>query len=302
MRALAIACAIWALALPAAAWAQVAAPAFNPFTIRESGNPAVQQWRPDSFVGAGLADGTLDQPTQTADISGKFAQLTLVGERLSFGLSWLSNDLTVPEGSAQQTFAAASVAGRLADWLSLGVGLEKGEFDTAAQEDEASLPIAGASVRLGESFYLGAALGKEKRTVTQFGPPASVDASRSVTRLGLGALWRSDVSALHLEAYREERKDYDFPLPVGSRDGFRANWLVAEANMRGVLLGVASAKETDVSGSNPRDKRVTRLVVGWAPRAGFTVAYLGIREKTEDSLGAFVEEVKVNAVGLGWSF
>lgn len=291
--------------LPGFVSAQVAAPVLNPTALMATTeNPAVLQWNAPSRVSVGLHSGSnasfnsAGVQTFAADLPGWFVQARAVGESLSIGVEHLDIDIKpkgLPTIDYKQTQAA--LAGQIGDLVAIGVGQDGITQEQPGTTSENTLRLAGASVRLFEHLYLGAAGGTEQISVT--GSPAS---NRAVTRYGIGWHTRSDRNGLHLEVTHEERDEYE-NSPGVFFDRGKVDSAILEAIVVNVLVGLGSRSENVVhptSGNGfDEDRRIA--VLGWVPASGLAIVLRHETRKREFRNGTKQDNDR-DRVAVAWQF
>ncbi|MFQ5483500.1 MAG: hypothetical protein ACE5ER_12175, partial [Nitrospinaceae bacterium] len=225
------------------AQAQVAAPMLNPLSTGalSTTNPGVLPWDGPSRVGGGLAD--LDSESTNAGVvspnftgDGKFLLARFVGEMFAFGAEVLQFDIEDNAGnSASVDFVSMGFGAQFGDTFGVGVAREIEEFEDPTLINTQSLTVFGASLRLGEVFYLGAATGTEN--VENATPILTVDADRTVSRFGVAYQTRDGEDGLHLEAYKEMVDLITNPFNQDEED---KTGIVLEIVFSNILLGVES--------------------------------------------------------------
>jgi hypothetical protein len=307
------------LAAAGTAAAQVAAPSLNPTpTLRwndnpglvdDSQNPAVLPWAGPSRVAATYGISEFEFPAfgKIADGDAKAVEVQFVGETLAAAVhaATLNMDLIDPFGPGTFDLSRQSVgiAGQFGGWLSVGAGVEKQTFENANPfKQTETLTMGGATLRLGEVFYLGAAGGtatiKEETAVPQD------EVKASATRYGLAYHWRDKERGVHLEAYHTERGAKASPLGLSVTEtninGYSVEFIFAR-----FMLSVVghTDKQKDPSGTPTETLEQSTASLGFVPDQGFAVvAGLSTQKLKDPATGVEQAKVTVTEIGVAWLF
>ena len=279
--------------------AQVAAPTLLPIFVPE--NPAVLQRLGQSRIGAGwnqgdseITDSSTVPPTVSeGDFSGFLVGLSLNGENISFGVQGLEAEFTEgTEVTVDLSFSSAAIAIPIGDFLTLGIGQENVEieatFDNGAlradRNLEATTPLAGVSLKLGNVFYLGAAFGRETAEAIQTTVP-------SIPALNFNAEWERDVMRYGAAIYDTEGTKWHLEVGVTKKDSTtdtvsnfpidesKETFAVIEVIAGGYLIGL-KAKDLEESDESvtPASVNVTEetreLTLGWVPESGWSLTLI----------------------------
>ena len=306
------------LAFAGALQAQIAAPMLNPATadslkislnrLNKPFNPAVLPWGGPSRVGAALLDMEIEEPgTGTiAEGDGFAAQVRLVGESFAFNAEIFSVSLDVPPtvvpgGSKIEVDSSSiGVAYQGGEVFSVGVGLEAYDLNFLGSTEEGSLPLLGATLRFGEIYFLGAAVGTE--TVKDVGG----ETDRSVVRVGAAVQSRDTDGGYHLEVFIDNS---DSAIGTAGPDVIEEEvvGLTAELVFGGGWLIGLEVLNTDVTDpSDPTglsDLEVKERIIslGWAGSEGLAVV-LSIIEEEETEGDGTVRNFDSLFLGAAWLF
>lgn len=312
-----------------AASAQVAAPRLTPVAIESDSpiNPAVLSWAHNSILAGAYVDASVEvtpsggTAQEAASGSGLMLQGRYVGEMFAVGGEAfdVENDVepAIGGGTQESRSSWVGLSAQFGGVLSLGVGQQRIEQTVSGNTGgdnarETTLPMAGISVRLAEVFYIGAAMGDQTFSFEEpnaFPPsPASGEAERGVTRLGVGFAMRDGSSGVHLEVYREEVDE--IVEPTWSRGKLESDGLTAEVVFADMLLAVEQLKEDRFrsgSGQVSETREQSTVSIGWVPLEGLTlVAAIGETEfeDLDPASGSFGQIISIDALafGLGWGF
>jgi len=288
-----------------AAAAQVAAPSLNPSIVLFGAptNPGVLIWDVPSRIGGTVSKAELDSPigSKVLDGNAKTLLATWVGQNVAVGAlaERLRLSAVAPfTGAINLDANAVQAAAQFADRFSLGLGHESSHIeDTTAgggSPEDLKLPVAGATLRLGDTVFLSLAGGTEK--VAKQGVP---EETRGVNRLGAAFYSRGKAGAVHLEAFREHRAASGTVEPEQTTTGF-----TAEALWGPVLLAYEGHKNAkkDSTGASQGEDKVSNIAVGWVPDQGLSIVLASGTLKSTDATGATQGEVKQTTVGATWLF
>lgn len=286
------------LAFAGAIQAQIAAPRLNPvissttnFRFRSGStkpfNPAVLPWSGPSRVGIGVfTDTTIDvtrlnQPTvEAASGDGALVQFHWVGEAFAFAAEFADHSLDVTAafggGSVDIESSLVGVAYQGGEVFSIGIGQQTREFSIDGEIEKETLPMIGATVRLGEVLYIGAAFGEATvEKVDPFSTPAVAgEVDRSVQRVGVGLFGRNDDFGWHLEVYKEEKDSAQDTVTGVQVDEEESTGGTVEVILFGGLLLGWESVDTDLIGINGvlnREEESTVLSVGWSSMEGLSL-------------------------------
>ena len=299
-----------------AAQAQVAAPRLNPlpFTPSAAWNPAVYSWDGPSRIGAGLGEIALDftasgsATVEAAAGDTTAATLRWVGESFAFGVDYflLNLDIIQSFGGGPIEFETTLVGAsfQMDDLFSIGAGQETGKnlFDTSLTTG--SLPIVGATLRLGEVFYFGFATGDEtieQETTTVAG--SAVEGERGVTRIGLAYHSRDGENGLHVEVWRNDIDAIN--TTALSVDGEESTGVTLEVVFSNILIGYESASGETLDAANGsvlEEDDSTTISLGWVPMEGLSLVVSMTEIESNDLSNGEVFQFNLLFAGVTWSF
>jgi hypothetical protein len=305
--------------------AQVAVPTFNP--ARPNGtslNPAAQQWGAPSRIAVGMVQETEKKtpgnplnPDSEYAAHGAFVIGRYVGESWAIGAegAGAESELTDPDTWNQTTDVGeteVALSGLIGDTLAVGLGARttvltdetKVGVLSSKVEATSSLPVAGLSLRLWESLFLGAVYGNETLSIDLNGVNV-VEESRPVTRYGIGVRFGDEANGLRAEYGVETRDPIEFEVSPGvfiDAEASTANRAALELKVANILVGyeVTTSQEDDFGDDIERTESLVSL--GWVPMAGLAVtASTSTKTKnntTTDDESTFTGTI----VGIAWMF
>ncbi len=316
------------LAAAGMASAQVAAPSLNPtpslsgsfrtvaapFFTPVPSNPAVLSWDGPSRIGAAYGPSKLDdaQTGQTdakGNASGVLAEI--VGEMFAAGVQLNSDSEDLQPASAQTGTIKSSVqqigiAAQFGKRFSIGVQsqvletkLNTGGGNTDIEE---SGILPGATVRLGETIYLGAAGG----STTVKDKVSNLEAKHSVMQYGVGYMYRDKERGAHLEVYKAKRASAYFPggVALASTESDVTGGTI-EVLFSKVHLGYSAQtdKVKDPTGAAPETDTLSTVSVGYNPGQGLAiVASQSSGKSTNDTTGLADKKTRSTTVGVAYQF
>ncbi|HUJ75253.1 MAG TPA: hypothetical protein VL359_10360, partial [bacterium] len=271
---------------PPPACGQFAAPSIVPFTF-VTPNPAAMQWGAPSSVGAAESQSQQVSGAQgdKQNFLGAAAGLRLVGDYVSAAVEGSHEESRFQGLNSHTDLYAGALGLRLNDLLTLGIGqthqdvrqgisASPAPFNLPQQNAglDGDSPALGLSLRLGETFFIGAAEARDyvKFTDLSYLPGPPVTTYRNQVLYGLGFRWGGAVLA-HLEAYGIDKADYVDPAVVGGKETVRGGTL--EFNIHGFLLAYNLSHTDRDAGFNSTDHGV--LDIGYAPRQGLSIVAHG---------------------------
>ena len=282
--------ALLAAAAPGGAWAQIAVPRlvpagptiFAPSAVPHSAgvvplNPAALQWAAPSLAGGGAArtDSTWTAPARTPPeptFNTFYGGARWVGESFSIAAETIKLDDIEDHLTVRANSSRAALALQVGDMLALGVGytsagvLHPGGFGDVS--DAVTVPEAGLSLRLSESWFLGGSIGREtnSRTAVHFSDP-EWNVERDVAKYALG--YRQGGSfLLHIEVGAVEHPeviDQAGTIIAGNV----AQYGAIEINVSGILLGYMGTN--NIMSRNERTAVMTQADIGWVPTTGLAI-------------------------------
>jgi hypothetical protein len=285
------------LAAAGAARAQVAAPRLNTLAFESDRpfNPAVLPWGTVSGLAAGWLDVSSTATVNNLDLDagsgdGPLAKFNLAGDVAALTAEATRFTVKAPLPGTTVTDVKSSLLGagiQNNGWVSVGIGQQLSQIVEPDNTNRETLALGGATLRMFEVLYLGAAGGGN--AVKSESPGGTLDANQGVTRYGVAYHWRGGDNGLHLEAFGEQRDPLTYEDPTGnllpagvkvevesSTSGYTAEFVVAN-----VLIGVEGSTTTQETQTflndvplGPKSKeetKDTRGYLGWLPLEGFSV-------------------------------
>jgi len=300
----------------AAVQAQVAAPNLNPLQLNPTSawNPAVLSWDGPSRIGGSYVDASMDFSTTGFSLDdaivgdGNALHLRLIGESLAFGADyWVVNmeiDQTLGGGDAEFGNTTVGVSFQIGETFSIGGGQESGDAKFGTDFSADTLPIVGATLRLGGTFYLGFATGTETTEEEDTSIPGSFgEGDRTVTRFGVAYQMRDGANGLHVEVWREEGDAINTAaLTVGSEESTGVTVEVVFAN---ILIGFESISIEEVdpaTGSVDGEENITNIAIGWVPMEGLQIVASLLESEKIDITNNQILTFNILSAGVAWSF
>lgn len=299
-------------------WAQIAAPRLNPVAIESARvtsnrslkpfNPAVLSWSGASRIAVSRTDleaeittPTLTLITNTAE--GTIVQGRYVGEFFSAAVESYQSELVDAIGGVTtdvDNFLAA-VSFRFGDLLSAGVSQQTSEYVDANSSNMATLPLFGATLRIGETFFIGMATGDE--TVEESGGGTAGEVDRTVTQFGVAYLARDGENGLHLEFFRQTVDGYTDPV-LGTGFEEETDAFTVELIFSHLLAGYESVStgSFDTAGTPQNDTELTTITLGWAPEKGFSIVASVEEEEITNIASGNVFRIETTVIALAWVF
>lgn len=309
------------------AHAQVAVPTLNPISsfsgIGPISNPAAQQWGAPSRVVVGATSGTSESDDGTTtddfDISGTRIGARVVGETLALGgevkSAEITGDIGVFDVESVRSSADFAISGLIGDFLALGIGLQSqqetfeatvGSTTFADETTTQSMPVFGASLKIGDSIFLGGAAGMEKIVFEDnLDSTNDYDGERQVVRYGAG--FRSSEGAFRAEYYVDIREPISVTIGTVDVDIEESVTTVAsvEVVFANILLGVILANSEVDSGGDVLEISSTTASIGWVPMDGLTVVANLFSEtdtNTSTTPDDTVRTTTLTTIAVGWMF
>ena len=167
--------------------------------------------------------------------------------------------------------------------------------------DSATLPLLGATVRIGESIFVGLATGEE--TVENTSAGISVEADRTVTQIGVAYLARDGENGLHLEYYRQTVDAIDDPS-YGTEDEQESAAFTVELIFSNVLVGYESMDNeiSSATGTVVTDVGLTTISLGWVPEEGLSIVASLQEEETTNAASGNVFRIETTVIAIAWLF
>ena len=267
-------------------------------------NPATMSWAKGSVFALGETKVERDQKVpvnQKETYSGSYGGFRWTGDKLAIGLETLnlSSDKTNVDLSLKTTGGA--VSGKLAEWFSLGAGLNNSEAKSGSTTDTTRRLIFGGSAKIGDVFFAGVGTGRD--SLDHKSPGGDFSDDRSVTQYGLGLYTGAGGGGgggtrWHLEYNVEELDDYTDPSGA-SFGGFTRTSGVVEVNWKNILLSYKSYSSSAKTGNGKLDG--TAIEAGWAPDKGFVVS--GRLQTNSEKAGSVkIADSNSMSVNVGFQF
>jgi hypothetical protein len=258
---------------------QVAAPSLVPGTFGAE-NPAVIKWGSPSRIGVlaqqavRVTDPVPGTPSVPAiEFTGAGGGFRLVGETVALGgeVNHLETQGATPTEKHDRFNGSLALLSGTA--LALGLGYDGYQDETSATlatpgfKTEGKVTTLGFSLRMGESLFVGSAVGRESVAHTLLTAPVASDyGERDVFKVG--AAWRRAGTVLvHAEAFNISKADFSGTVNGG------------EETTGGTLEFVFGPVLLAYQGRRSRINNLPVAVVdaqaadiGWAPRTGFSLA------------------------------
>jgi len=297
------------------AQAQVAAPSLVPTAPRvldptsvpaeanfTPANPAAMQWGAPSRVGIGTLRSRLTSDAPNTDdltYQGNYGGARLVGESLSLGAEVASISEVESTFALDNSSANAALAAQFGGWMAFGVGYASNTIEFGNSTDESTTPSGGVSLRLGESFFVGGALGEQSLSHSDDDPLSpDFEASRRVEWYGVGFRTGGDV-LFHAEINVENRRHYE----INGREsgGYRVQQGVLELNVWNILLAArAGSVDTKIKGKSPLG--YTAADIGWAPLQGLALMLHVERLQDDDTASGYTDTFETTAASVAYQF
>jgi hypothetical protein len=258
-------------------------------------NPAALAWGTPSRVAAGMLDGTDDDKTlpPPVDFKGTFYGARFVGSTFGFAAEQLEvkgKVGNVPMDKANDVQLSLNLGNKLA--LGIGAGHFKSPATGPAPTD-ASRKELGASLRLGDMWYVGLAGYQDENTL-----PASAGSFKRNGMLAGVALRTEGAWKWYLAADYIKLKGFDYGV-FGASPDFKETRFTAQVLANWLLLGASTTKVglSGGGGGNP-DVKNTAVDIGFAPMQNLTVTARA--QRTRITGGTNNETVDTKSVALAW--
>ncbi len=299
--------------LAGAAQAQVAAPRLNPAAIEsfivtpnrlnKPFNPAVLPWSGSSRIGAALTDlEAVDTiggvSTLGAEGDGKMVHGRFVGENFAIAGEVYQMDLGFQGSSADFEGAMIAAALQFGGVVAVGASRQNAEFIDPTSTSSETLTLIGATLRIGEAFYFGAASGDE--TFEQGGG----EADRSVSQFGVAYHTRDGESGVHLEVFRQMVDLIDDPVAGITEDEVESDAFTVEFIFSNILLGLEAimSEATDNAGVLQEETDLITVSLGWAPEEGLSIVASLMNEEQMDVTTGDITDIDTVIVAAAWSY
>ena len=305
------ACLVWA----GTAAAQVAAPSLVPTPVLTvvGRNPAVVPWDAPTRVALDHGIVKIDRPSTPAinpDNAGTRDALAAeaVGQNIGASIQYtrleFKSDPSQGSITAKNVDWSAQLGAQLGGRFSVGIGLETSEFSSALSlPDKTNVQKLGATLRLADSFYLGAELNKETEENTGAAPPGKL--SRNIRKYGAAYRWRDKERGVHVEVYRRFAPANSDPAVGFTQDEANQHGATVEFVFASILVSYGSSKTTaqDVAGVPQNTVRQHIATIGYTPMTGLAlVASSAKNQSTDPVTGASVNEATTVSAGAAIQF
>lgn len=274
-------------------------------------NPAALAWGTPSRVAAGKAQGdvTDNNAGQTVlEFDGAFGGFRAVGETFGVAADTYSvkddvgANLTLDKGSSLQVSVAPT------EWLSFGIGAGTEETDStlidpSSTRQEVDRLMGGATLRLGEIFYIGAGMTQEDATSPD--DPLGQVFTRDGTMFGVAVRTEGEWN-WYLAADVIDLDDFPPVNPGQQGDGgIKLTTLTAQLRADWFFVGIQGGN-IDISGNMNTTTDVTTKVVdlGYAPLEGFNISARWQSTDVEDTdpVNPVDATVETTSLALAWMF
>ena len=303
------------LALAGGPQALIAAPRLNPVAIESTVaifspspfNPAVLPWSGPSRIGGAVAKVESDVTTAGTTLplgegEGRMVQGRWVGETLAVSAEAFTRELdldplTFGPGTVEFDSSLVGVAFQVGEIFSLGAGRQSFELSGNSPDvTTRTLPVAGATLRVREVIYLGAASGDE--TVEDI---STQEGDRTVTRFGVAYHWRDGDTGLHVEVYRQEIDAIATPITEEEQESVGFTVEVVFAN---ILIAFESfeTESTDNTGAVTSEDKATTVSLGWAPSQGLAIVASLVELELNDISAGQLFTFDTQSIGIAWLF
>jgi hypothetical protein len=256
-------------------------------------NPAALAWGTPSRVAAGPIKGSIKNNLFAApsiDYDGEFYGARFVGGTWGFAAEQSRVKATTPGFIPNWDQSHdAQISLNLGNRLALGVGAGKTKSDVSGQDF--SRTELGASLRLGDVWYLGAGTYKDKDSAAPGSP------QRNAVLAGVAL--RTQGSVKWYVAYDYIKQD-GFTSGGVTSLGMKVTQGTVQMLAGPFLLGVSAGK-IEVSNTTPSDIHRTIYDIGFAPMTGLTISARMQRTRITDNTPTDVS-TDTNSVALAWQW
>jgi hypothetical protein len=255
-------------------------------------NPAALAWGTPSRIAAGMIKGTDDNhaAATSRDYKGDFYGVRLVGSTVGLAAEQtaVKDDSSLNLGTLDKS-NDVQVSLNIGNWLALGVG--GGKTTSDATLTDMSRKELGASVRMGDVWYLGLAAYKDTDS------PAGLGTSYDRTGTLAGIALRTEGAWHWYLAYDHIKLD-NFDFLGGPQGGIKNDRFTVQLLAGPLLLGASSAKITPLGTGTQPDVKHRAVDVGWAPMTGLTVS--ARLQSTRLTGNGNDETLDTKSVALAW--
>lgn len=253
------------------------------------------------------AGGTL---TRSISQEGPFVQAVITGENLSLGVEKFLLQGTTSNPALNHLIdfdrTQAALAGNISGLLAVGFGVENStnDFSNSTQR-VGKIRIAGVSLRLAEVFYLGLAVGDETER-REFGV-GQREATRTLTRIGVGYLWRGEENAFRASISTEERDAFNYELNPGvflvRAEVENKSWSLS-AIFSNILVGFLFQENNlrNEFNASRRNEERRAYHLGWVPREGLAVVLRSEERDVINLPGGVTQELTLSRITVSWQF
>lgn len=270
-------------------------------------NPAAVAWDRAPRVSVGRSEGYFHNFNQAGAVvsrrnvdgrsfEGAFVSEFLSGEVRHLELEFSNN--THLTTAIDMTYLGAAV--RIGDGLALGIGRQE---ETSASPGASDIllqgPMAGASLRVGEAFFAGVALGTQSRTES-----GVQDAERSMETYGVGLRFLGEANGFMIEYSVENKEAFTLETAPGvtaTFDQYESDFAVIQVMLQSIVLGfsVWNQEIFNETVNQVLSEHREGWMIGWSPTEGFGLNAQFQERVREDSLNNLTrrrERTRVAAV------
>ena len=286
--------------------AQIASPSLFPGGFNST-NPAVIQWGAPSRVGLIYGQEEVTPaagPTATGERT--IAGARLVGDFAAIAVTRQTGASNSNAQNLKQELTQAGLSFKPFDWLAVGgsyLNIIQSDLDNSKTgvEFEVSQTTMGASMKMGDMFYLGVGQSEDKAKFDLLILGTTVlseKTGRKSRGYGVGLLAGGNVK-VRLEAAKTEAE----PLvilgaTVGHQTGSR---YAGELAIGSLVFFAEGAGNTDLS-AKEEEKNQT-IGIGWVPQSGLSAGVAVFQgQKTDTVTGNIIEESKVQFMTVSFLF
>jgi hypothetical protein len=286
---------------------------FNPLQVHvpEPSNPAVLPWDGPSRVGASYGVISTDIPSASVHPGLKGHMDGVLAEAVgkTFAAAIQANfmkqdfDPAITTGVLELSVQRVGVAAQFGDRYSVAIGnesVDNKDTSTGGHDVQESLLMAGATVRIDQMIYLGAAGG----TATIKDKLGMQQVKRNALQYGIAYLWRGTESAAHVEVFHSHRPAKVYPnLSFAAADN-DINGYTVEAMVAHLQLGYSSRQDkTKDQFGNPQEKdTVATVTLGYDIAPGLAIIASKFTAKSALVTGGTYSNIKSTNLGVAWQF